>query len=402
MIQVRKKNGSIEYYDTGKIQDAILASAKKVLSQQDEYFLVEKSKEIANKVTRHINSSITIVGYLDTSTIHQIVLEFLAQDWEIVYQSYNSYRNYRKDVKSVFLEGHRESERVRDDGDKENANKDADLNSTKQALIAGNNMKGYMKTFELDKDWVEAHETGWIHIHDIAERYLRQQNCCLFNMAGLLEDGFELNGSKYAEPKHFDSAINVIGDTTLFASAQQYGGFTIPEIDTVLAKYAKKSYDWNLAFEMDKFYKFLDIEGVQETCEKVAYERTMREIEQGFQGFETKLNTISNSLGQIPFVTITFGLDTSYWGRKIAKTILNVRIEGIGENKTTAVFPKLSFLHRAEINGNPDSPNYDIKQLALKCSKKRLYPDWLSLDGGNLAEVYERSGEVVSGMGFVM
>ena len=84
-------------------------------------------------------------------------------------------------------------------------------------------MRGYMETFEMDKDWIEAHKQGWIHIHDLAERYLRQQNCCLFNMAGLLDGGFQLNGTVYAEPKHFDSAINVVGDVTLFASAQQYG-----------------------------------------------------------------------------------------------------------------------------------------------------------------------------------
>jgi len=97
---------------------------------------------------------------------------------------------------------------------------------------------------------------------------------------------------------------------------------------------------------------------------------------------------------------VTFGLDTSLWGREIAKTILNVRIEGIGEKKSTAVFPKLSFLYRDEINGNPDSPNYDIKQLALKCSSKRLYPDYLSLSTGTLGEVYDRCGKAVSGMGW--
>lgn len=175
-------------------------------------------------------------------------------------------------------------------------------------------------------------------------------------------------------------------------------GFTIPEIDTVLAKYAEKSYQSNLKFILDKFGDITN-EDIMETLEQTAYDMTVRELEQGFQGFETKLNTISNSLGQIPFVTITFGLDTTQWGREISKAILNVRIKGIGENKSTAVFPKLSFLHRKEINGDPDSPNYDIKQLGIECSRKRLYPDWLSLDDGNLAEVYERSGQVVSGMG---
>lgn len=398
MLKVMKKDGHIEVFDTKKIQEAILASARKILSNEEEYDMQQKALIIANEVARFLNSTEDENAVIMTSKIHNVVLEILSKEWEVVGASYGMYRNYRKQMAKTFLKSYEESETVLHDGDKENANKDSDLNSTKQALIANNNMRGYMKTFEMDKDWIEAHKQGWIHIHDLAERYLRQQNCCLFNMAGLLDGGFQLNGTVYAEPKHFDSAINVVGDVTLFASAQQYGGFTIPEIDTVLAKYAEKSYQSNLKFILDKFGDITN-EDIMETLEQTAYEMTVRELEQGFQGFETKLNTISNSLGQIPFVTITFGLDTTQWGREISKAILNVRIKGIGENKSTAVFPKLSFLHRKEINGSPESPNYDIKQLGIQCSRLRLYPDWLSLDSGNLAEVYERSNQVVSGMG---
>lgn len=398
MLNVMKKDGHIEVFDTKKIQEAILASARKILSNEEEYDMQQKALIIANEVARFLNSTEDENAVIMTSKIHNVVLEILSKEWEVVGASYGMYRNYRKQMAKTFLKSYEESETVLHDGDKENANKDSDLNSTKQALIANNNMRGYMETFEMDKDWIEAHKQGWIHIHDLAERYLRQQNCCLFNMAGLLDGGFQLNGTVYAEPKHFDSAINVVGDVTLFASAQQYGGFTIPEIDTVLAKYAEKSYQSNLKFILDKFGDTTN-EDIMETLEQTAYDMTVRELEQGFQGFETKLNTISNSLGQIPFVTITFGLDTTQWGREISKAILNVRIKGIGENKSTAVFPKLSFLHRKEINGNPESPNYDIKQLGIQCSRLRLYPDWLSLDSGNLAEVYERSGQVVSGMG---
>lgn len=398
MLNVMKKDGHIEVFDTKKIQEAILASARKILSNEEEYDMQQKALIIANEVTRFLNSTEDENAVIMTSKIHNVVLEILSKEWEVVGASYGMYRNYRKQMAKTFLKSYEESETVLHDGDKENANKDSDLNSTKQALIANNNMRGYMETFEMDKDWIEAHKQGWIHIHDLAERYLRQQNCCLFNMAGLLDGGFQLNGTVYAEPKHFDSAINVVGDVTLFASAQQYGGFTIPEIDTVLAKYAEKSYQSNLKFILDKFGSITN-KNIMETLEQTAYDMTVRELEQGFQGFETKLNTISNSLGQIPFVTITFGLDTTQWGREISKAILNVRIKGIGENKSTAVFPKLSFLHREEINGSPESPNYDIKQLGIQCSRLRLYPDWLSLDSGNLAEVYERSNQVVSGMG---
>lgn len=223
-------------------------------------------------------------------------------------------------------------------------------------------------------------------------------NCCLFDMGNVLKDGFMLNGVKYAEPKSFASAIALVGDVTLQASGQQYGGFTVPEIDTILAPYAERSYQKNL-----NVLKELDTD--EQQLEKLALKMTLKEIEQGIQGYGMKLNTISSSLGQIPFNTITFGLNTSFWGREIAKAILKDRLNGIGEDKITAVFPKLVMLMRKEINRNEDAPNRDLYDLAIKCSQKRLYPDYLSLDGAdignNLAEIYERSGKVVSPMGCV-
>lgn len=177
--------------------------------------------------------------------------------------------------------------------------------------------------------------------------------------------------------------------------------FTIPEIDTVLAKYAELSYSSNLLFCKKYTQDFLEdtSEAMDEAVKEMALKMTMREIEQGIQGFETKLNTVSNSLGQIPFVTVTFGLDTSYWGRQISLSFLKVREKGMGKKRTTAIFPKLVFLHRFEINGSPESPNYDIKKSAIECSRTRLYPDYLSLDGGHLKEVFDRSGKAVSNMG---
>lgn len=292
MLNVMKKDGHIEVFDTKKIQEAILVSARKILSNEEEYDMQQKALIIANEVARFLNSTEDENAVIMTSKIHNIVLEILSKEWEVVGASYGMYRNYRKQMAKTFLKSYEESETVLHDGDKENANKDSDLNSTKQALIANTNMRGYMRTFELDKEWIEAHNDGWIHIHDLAERYLRQKNCCLFNMAGLLEDGFTLNGTVYAEPKHFDSAINVVGDTTLFASAQQLGGFTIPQIDSVLAPYAEKSYLSHMKDIKENLPMLSEIE-----IKKEAERRTQRELIQGFQGLETKLNTISNSLG---------------------------------------------------------------------------------------------------------
>ena len=274
------------------------------------------------------------------------------------------------------------------EGDRENANKDAHLNSTRQALISERTMKElYIEG--LKKEWVEAHDNGYIHIHDLGSRFLNSHNCNLFDMAKVLKNGFELNGVRYKEPSGVQTAMNVASDIILSASAQQYGGFSVGDFDTVFAKYAERTYEKALAY-------FMEETGDEVMAERLAEKTTMREIEQGYQAVETKLNTISNALGQTPFVTISFGLDTSRWGREVSKAVLRTRLEGLGEMKTTAVFPKLVLLHRKEIS---DGVNADIKQLGVECSRKRLYPDWLSLDEGYLKEVYERSGKAITPMG---
>lgn len=165
LITVVKKDGKLEVYDTTKIRDAILASAKKILSDVGDYEMKQKSLEVANEVTRKIYSNVAIRGELHTSIIHNIVLQTLAEQWPIVGDSYAMYRNYRKQMAETFESGYKASEKILNDGDKENANKDSNLNSTKQALIANAIMRRYMSTFELDKEWVTAHNEGWIHIH---------------------------------------------------------------------------------------------------------------------------------------------------------------------------------------------------------------------------------------------
>ena len=166
----------------------------------------------------------------------------------------------------------------------------------------------------------------------------------------------------------------------------------MPRVDEFLAKYVVKSKSkWLKTAEEFKLDSDLTIEFVDKML--------TNEVKQGIQAVETKLNTINNALGQTAFVTWSLGLGTSEESRLIQKTILQNRIDGLGQNKLTAVFPKLIYIHRNEINGLPNSPNYDIKMMALDCSLKRIYPDWLSIDEGYLKEVYERSGEVVTAMG---
>lgn len=395
--------------DENQMNKIVIKKSKKQEQWQDEKIvrglkksasrsLVKLSDHEINQILDRVKSQI-LDKTITTTEIYSLVTHELGKVNTNALQEYLSFNKYKDQYAKSFQRVTEFSTNMIYSGDKENANKDTALNSTKQAVISEEIMKEMMVSFELEPEWVEAHENGWIHIHDQGSRFLNGINCCLFDMANLLKGGFVINGVKYKEPNSIQSALNVVGDVTLSASGNQYGGFTIPEIDTILAPYAEKSYQkWR-----DYYTQQLGANIEQDQINMLAMDRVLREINKGYIGFETKLNTISNSLGQVPFVTISLGLDTNYWARVIAKEILKVRREGIGENKTTAIFPKIIFLSRKEINRNNDSPNYDLYELAIDTSKRRMYPDYLSLDnaeiGNNLAEVYERSGKVVSPMG---
>lgn len=391
VLQVEKKDGTIVDWNDKFIREAILkastnSNGRKINESEIRY--------VINEVREETYMYQMEKKPMPTYMIHLEVLISLEEINPDVYLSYKAYRNYKETYAKAFQNAKEFAETVVFSGDKENANKDSALNSTKQTLIAEGLMRELMLKFELNPLWAEAHQQGWIHIHDLAQRYSSQVNCCLFDIGNVMQGGFELNGSKYKEPKSIQAAWAVAGDVTLSASSNQLGGFTLPEIDTVLAPYAEKSFKKHVQYYLQKGVEFGLIE-------EMAHEQTIREIEQGYQGFETKLNTISNSLAQVPFVTISFGIDTSYWAKKIASIILKTREAGMGEDKQTAIFPKLVFIHRKEINGEPGTDNYDLYQEAIECSKTRLYPDYLSLDGenNNLREVFDRSGKVVSGMG---
>lgn len=279
-------------------------------------------------------------------------------------------------------------------GSKENANKDSALISTKKELCAGLvSADGIHEIIPIEIH--EEHKDGGIHIHDLDNRLYGSINCCLFDMGSVLDGGFELNGIKYTEPTSVESAMRVIADIILHASSQQYGGFTIPEIDTVLAKYVRIGLQKSRKFYMEQLSETTP----KNVIEDLAIKYVTRSLEQGFQALETRQNSINNANGQTTFLTLSFGLDTTEEGRLVSKVLLDNRIKGIGENRATPIFPKLVFLHRNGINGQEGDKNYDIYLKSIECSSKRMYPDYLSLNDGYLGEMFDKYQLAISPMG---
>lgn len=387
-IMVIKKNGNLEKFDPERVKKAVIASAERVMVDLTD----EALEKIVSRVLELLNTQTSNPTVEQLHSCCEIALEDINP---LVAKSYREYRDYKKEIVHILDKVYKRAQAITYIGDKECSNMDSALVTTQRCLIYNSLNKELYKKFFLTANEIEACKDGYIYIHDMAYRR-DTMNCCLFDMANVLKDGFEMSNIWYTEPKTLQTAFNVMGDVIINTTAMQYGGFTVPEVDTVLKKYAKMSYDM--------YYKeYLDIKGskFKDEADKYAWKKTIRECEQGYQGIEYKLNTVSSSRGDYPFVTFTFGVDTDQFAVMIAKTILNVHREGQGKKgfKRPTLFPKLVFLYDKKVHGE-DGILRDSFLTAIKCSEKTMYPDYLSLSGeGYVPEMYKKYGRVVSPMG---
>ena len=252
----------------------------------------------------------------------------------------------------------------------ENANKNGTVIATGRDLIAGAISKEYALHKLLPTHVATAHQKGWIHFHDLDYTLAGYYNCMLIDFPRMLSQGFKMGGAMIEPPKSIRTAAEVIPQIIINVASNIYGGVSAHKIDEILEPYAEKTYQKHL-----KNAKQWVPENKQE---QYATTQTIKEIYDSAQSLEYELNSAFNSNGQTPFVSFSFGLTTTQWGKEIQKAILQVRLNGLGAEKRTAVFPKLIFILKDGTNLNPTDPNYDIKQLALKCASKRIYPDIVS------------------------
>ena len=388
VIRIVKRNGYIEDFKPEKIREAVITSAERVMvSLTDE--ALDEVISIVRKLLKTQTTNPTI------DQVHSCVEAALEQVNPLVAKSYREYRDYKKDIVHILDKVYKKAQVITYIGDKECANMDSALVTTQRCLIYNSLNKELYKKFFLTANEIEACKDGYIYIHDMSARR-DTMNCCLFDMANVLKDGFEMSNIWYTEPKTLQTAFNVMGDVIINTTAMQYGGFTVPEVDTVLKKYAKLTYK--------KYYnEYLSIKGDSfcDEADKYAWDKVKRECEQGYQGIEYKLNTVSSSRGDYPFVTFTFGIDTDEFAKLISRVILDVHREGQGKKgfKRPTLFPKLVFLYDKKLHGRGGILR-DNFLAAIKCSQKTMYPDYLSLTGeGYVCDIYKKYKRVVSPMG---
>ncbi|HEO3028858.1 TPA: anaerobic ribonucleoside-triphosphate reductase [Streptococcus agalactiae] len=371
-IKVIKRDGRLVSFDKYKIYTALLKASNKVIKMSP---LVEAKLEmIADHVIAEIYNRFkdNIKIYEIQNIVEHKLLE--ANEYAIA-QEYINYRTQRDFERSQATDINFSIGKLINKDQtvvNENANKDSDVFNTQRDLTAGIVGKSIGLKM-LPSHVANAHQKGDIHYHDLDySPYTPMTNCCLIDFKGMLANGFKIGNAEVESPKSIQTATAQISQIIANVASSQYGGCTADRIDEFLAPYAQLNYQKHL-----KDAKEWVIEDKQEDYARA---KTQKDIYDAMQSLEYEINTLFTSNGQTPFTSLGFGLGTNWFEREIQKAILKIRIQGLGSEHRTAIFPKLIFTLKKGLNLEEDSPNYDIKQLALECATKRMYPDVLSYD----------------------
>lgn len=276
----------------------------------------------------------------------------------------------------------------------ENSNKNATLASTQRDYMAGEVSKDITKRILLPQKIVKAHEDGVLHFHDMDYFIQPIFNCCLVNIGDMLDNGTVMNNKLIETPKSFKVACTVMTQIIAAVASNQYGGQSVNIAH--LAKYLRKSAD-----KYRTHYKEIMGDSSSELIEKLVDDRIKCELKDGVQTMQYQINTLMTTNGQSPFVTLFMYIEDAYEYEKevalIVEEILKQRLEGIKNEKgvyVTPAFPKLIYV--LDENNCLQGGKYDyITELAIKCSAKRMYPDYISAK--KMRENYE--GNVFSCMG---
>ena len=374
-MKITKRDGTLDELNIDKIKNAVTKAAESVNQNVNLKLILE-----------YCNKRILKLEKISVTEIQNIVEDELMNFNHDIARSYIEYRNKRdlmRDSKSELtnnIQGlmNKTDEKILN----ENANKDGKIIPTQRDLLAGIVAKHYALKTILPKEVSDAHISGDIHYHDLDySPFFPMFNCMLIDLEFMLTNGFKLGNAQITSPKSINTACAVTAQIIAQVASHIYGGNTINGIDTILSKYVEMTHLKNINAELEKSNEMIEngLSPIPDLLiEKFAMKKTKKDTYDAFQGLEYEINTLHCANGQTPFTTLGFGLGTTWSSRLIQKAILQVRIDGLGENKHTAIFPKLVFAIKKGVNFNNTDPNYDIKQKALECSSKRMYPDILN------------------------
>ncbi|MCD2255470.1 anaerobic ribonucleoside-triphosphate reductase [Agrilactobacillus fermenti] len=373
-LNVLKRDGRITDFDRDKIVQAITKSARAVndeLSPIDFTVIDEITDAIVGEIQTRFVKDVKI--YEIQNVVEHKLLENHKYDWAKSYINYRTQKDFERnqatDINFTIQKLlHKDATVVN-----ENANKDSEVFNTQRDLTAGTVAKAIGLKM-LPPKVANAHLKGDIHWHDLDyQPYSPMTNCCLIDFKEMLNHGFKIGNAEVEPPHSIQTATAQMSQIIANVASSQYGGCSADRVDELLAPFAQKNYDKHLKDAQD----WIDDPKKQR---EFAKSKTKKDIYDAMQALEYEINTLYSSQGQTPFTTLGFGLGTNWMEREIQKSILKIRIAGLGKEHRTAIFPKLVFTLKRGLNLNLTDPNYDIKELAVECATKRMYPDVLMYD----------------------
>ncbi|EKZ0140617.1 anaerobic ribonucleoside-triphosphate reductase [Enterococcus faecalis] len=373
-IKVVKRDGRLVTFDDQKIYDALIKAEQKIhdqvtplTHQKVQSIVADVNREIAERFTNNVK-----IYEIQNIVEHTLLSnnEYALAEEYIHYRTQRDFeRSKATDINVSIGKLINKDQTVVN----ENANKDSDVFNTQRDLTAGIVGKSIGLKM-LPSHVANAHQKGDIHYHDLDYHpYTPMTNCCLIDFKGMLNNGFKIGNADVESSKSIQTATAQISQIIANVASSQYGGCSADRIDELLAPFAERNYEKHLADAQEW------IEG-EERQKAFARKKTKKDIFDAMQSLEYEINTLFTSNGQTPFTSLGFGLGTNWFEREIQRAILQIRINGLGIEKRTAIFPKLIFTIKRGVNAQPTDPNYDIKQLALECATKRMYPDVLNYD----------------------
>ena len=390
-MKVTKRDGRVVDYDRNKIIVAIQKANAEV--EKDDQVTDEKIDSIVAGIENKHTDNLMVEDIQD-----MIEQKLMSEGKFELAKKYIIYRYTREMVRRANTTDDSIMSLIKNsnkDVMEENSNKNAYIASTQRDLIAGEVSKDLTKRVLLPEKIVRAHEEGILHFHDM-DYYLQSIfNCCLINIGDMLENGTVMNSKLIESPKSFQVACTVMTQIISAVASSQYGGQSVDVRH--LGKYLRKSHDKYAAHYKEKYGDTIS----EEQLEELVNDRLHDELKSGVQTIQYQINTLMTTNGQSPFVTLFLNLDKDdpyiKENAMIIEEILNQRIEGIKNEKgvyVTPAFPKLIYVldeHNCLKGGEYDY----LTRLAVRCSAKRMYPDYISAK--KMRENYE--GNVFSCMG---
>lgn len=391
---VIKRDGRNQKFNNEKVVNAIQSAFKQIDGEITKQ-AIDKSKEIA-KYIESLNKTMTVEEIQDI--VENKLMASSRKDVAKEYILYRQERTNERERNSQFFKNARTKATAKD-VQNQNANVDEKSFGGRKGEADSELMKKLALDTLMSDKAKENHINNRIYTHDLDNYYVGMHNCLTIPFDDLLKNGFNTRQTDVRPANSVNTAMQLIAVISQIQSLQQFGGVSASHIDWTLVPYVRKSFNKHYCDGLKYIehqenqidvYKYSSVEDISITDDwykdfkgayEYAYDMTVKEIYQATEGLFHNLNTLQSRSGnQLPFTSICYGNCTLEEGRLITKAILDTSIKGIGKNHRTSVFPCQIFKLQKGVNKEPNTPNYDLYQLALKSTAKRLYPNYTNID----------------------